>query len=148
MILIGGWGKKSKKIADAGLLKCKNCNNTVAFEVRELAKTASLFFVPVAKWSKKTYLVCPICEAGYELSENDTKKLLQEVASLPSNDVSTAIWNEIDSLFVKFMKENKNLEEWNNFAKETLSKNRKSDDVEYVLSCYNRDLADSLDKDK
>lgn len=146
MILIGGWGKKSKKIADAGLLKCKNCNNTASFEVRELANTASLFFVPVAKWNKKRYLVCPICEAGYELSEEDTKKLLQEIASLPSNDVSTEIWNKIDALFVRFMKENKNPEEWNNFAKEELSKSYKIDDVEYVLSCYGRDLVNSLDK--
>ena len=146
MILIGGWGKKSKKIADAGLLKCKNCNNTAAFEVRELASTASLFFVPVAKWNKKTYLVCPICEAGYELSEDDTKKLLQDVASLPSNDSAKEIWNKTDSLFVKFMKENGNIGEWNDFAKEELSKNHKSDDVEYVLSCYNRNLIESSDK--
>jgi len=145
-MIIGGWGKKSKKVADAGLLKCKNCNNTAAFEVRELANTASLYFIPVAKWNKKTYLVCPICEAGYELSEDDTKKLMQEIASLPSNDISTEIWNKIDSLFVGFMKENKNLEEWNDFVKGELSKTYKKDDTEYVLSCYNQSLVDSMDK--
>jgi len=145
-MIIGGWGKKSKKIADAGLLKCKNCNNTAAFEVRELANTASLYFIPVAKWNKKTYLVCPICEAGYELSEDDAKKLMQEIASLPSNDTSTEIWNKVDALFVGFMKENKNFEEWNDFAKNELSKHYKKDDAEYVLSCYNYNLLESIDK--
>jgi len=145
-MIIAGWGKKSKKIADAGLLKCRNCNNIAAFEVRELANTASLYFIPVAKWHRKTYLVCPICKTGYELSEEGTKNFLQEIASLPSNDKSIELWNKIDVLFVKFMKENKNLEEWNDFAKEELSKENKIDDVEYVLSCYNRNLVDSLDK--
>ncbi|HED38013.1 MAG TPA: zinc-ribbon domain-containing protein [Ignavibacteria bacterium] len=145
-MIIGGWGKKSKKVADAGLLRCKNCNNTAAFEIRELASTASLYFIPVAKWNKKTYLVCPICKAGYELPEDDVKKLMQEIVSLPSNDTSIEIWNKIDLLFVEFTKENKNLEEWNDFAKEELSKTYKKDDTKYVLSCYNKSLVDFIDK--
>ena len=145
-MLIGGWGKKSKKIADAGLLKCKNCNNTAVFDVRELANTASLYFVPIAKWNKKNYLVCSICGAGYELSEEDSVKLMQEIASLPSNNTSIEIWNRIDILFSGFIKEKKNLDGWNDFAKNELIKTQKRDDVEYVLSCYNRDLLESMNQ--
>jgi len=111
-----------------------------------MAHYASAFFIPIAKWNKKTYLVCPICEAGYKLSEDDTKKLLQDIASLPSSDISTELWNKIDVLFVKFMKENKNIEEWNDFAKKELSTKHKADDIEYVLSCYNQNLLDSTKK--
>jgi len=44
------------------------------------------------------------------------------------------------------MKENKKLEEWNDFAKEELFKAYKKDDAGYVLSCYNQNLTDSMDK--
>ena len=145
-MLIGGWGQKSKKIADAGLLTCKHCHNTSLFELRELSKALSLYFVPIAKWNKKTYLVCSICDMGYELSENDTRKLLQEVVTLPDNNTLSEIWNKMDLLFTKFMNENKNLEGWSDFVKGVLSKWHKADDITYVLSCYNQGLLDSLDK--
>ncbi len=144
MILIGGWGKKTKKIADAGLIKCKNCNNTAAFEIRELANTASAFFIPVAKWNKKNYLICPICTAGYELSDDDKNKLLQEVATLPNNEIATSIWNELDALFVDFMNEKKDLEEWNKTALEKLEQKYKRDDLEYVLASFNQNLLESV----
>ncbi len=145
-MIIGGWGKKSKKIADAGFFKCENCNNIATFEVHELANSISLYFIPVAKWSKKVYLVCSICQAGYELSESDTKKLLQETATLPDNITVAKIWNKMDSLFVKFTEGKKSLEGWDEFAIDELSKTYKEDDIEYILAHYNQGLIDSLDE--
>lgn len=153
-MIIGGWGEKSKKIADAGIIKCRNCKNNATFEVRDLVKSASLFFVPVAKWDKKTYLVCTICTAGYEISEEDKNKLLQDIASLPSNEISTQLWNKIDHVFIEFVKnaqtkgrslsEPSFFEDWINLGKEEMQKEGfKKDDVEYVLGVFTKSLLNS-----
>lgn len=154
-MIIGGWGEKSKKIADAGILKCRNCKHNTAFEVHDLTKNASLFFVPVAKWGKKTYLVCTICTAGFEISETDKNKLLQDIASLPSNEISMQLWNKIDRIFVGFAKnahaKGKNLsdpsffEDWLNFGQEEMNKEGfKNDDIKYVLGIFTKNLLDSV----
>ena len=102
MIIIG-WGKQSKKIADVGIMKCKNCNNYSAFEVRELASNIKLYFIPLVKWDKKTYLVCTTCDAGYELNEEGKKEILQETIKIPDNETSIEMFNKVDSLFVKYV---------------------------------------------
>lgn len=144
MIIIG-WGKQSKKIADAGIIKCKNCNNYSAFEVRGLASNIKLYFISVAKWNKKTYLVCTVCDAGYELNEKAKKEILQDVIKIPDNKTSIEIWNRIDSLFVEYTrrKKLKNLEGWDKYIKEKLIKeNYKEEDVNYILPIYAESLLD------
>ena len=146
MILLAGWGKKSKKVADAGLMMCANCNNMAIFEIRELANTASLFFVPVAKWNKQSYLVCSVCEAGFELSEDKLKEALQEAVTIPASATINEIWDKLAEIFISFMKQGKDLNEWPEFAKESLHQTYKKDDVNYVLARYNEDLARTMEK--
>lgn len=147
MLIIGGWGKKSEKVADAGINKCKNCNNRSLFEVRTLSNTVSAFFVPVAKWNKRYYLVCLTCEAGFEIPEESAKELLVHTASLPDNQTSLLIYNSIDKLFVEYIKSGQKLEKWNEHATTTLKNEGFSlDNILYILSSYNQSLIDSQNK--
>ncbi len=146
MIIIG-WGKQSKKIADAGIMKCKNCNNYSAFEVRELANNIKLYFIPIAKWGKKTYLVCTICDAGYELNEEGKKEILQETIKIPDNKTSIEIFNKVDSLFVKYAesKAMKDLKGWDREVKRELKgEGYREEDIDYILAIYAESLLDSI----
>jgi len=147
MIIIG-WGKKSKKIADAGIMKCGNCNNYSAFEIRELSSKVSLYFIPIAKWKKKTYLVCALCDAGYELSEKNKEKILQETVKIPDNKTSIELYNKIDSLFVDYAERRKlkakDMKDWDKFIEKELEKEGyKKEDTGYVLSVYAKSLLDN-----
>lgn len=149
MLLLFGWGKKSKKLADAGIMKCKNCNNYSTFEVRELAKNINVYFIPIAKWDKRTFLVCTICEAGYELTKEGREKILQEMMTIPDNKTSVEIFNKIDSLFVDYMKTKKEegFKDWDKHIKKELAKEGyKKDDIDYVLPIYAANLIDEPDK--
>ena len=144
-MLVAGWGKKSKKIADAGLYKCQNCKNTTTFEVVEISNYASAYFIKFAKWKKQFCLVCSICDATYELTEENKDKLLKFSVELPSNSEITDIWNDIDLLCVDYMKDNKDMEKWNEYVTHEMCKKRYKDfSVEYVLLHYNQNLLDSL----
>lgn len=146
MIIIG-WGKNSKKIADAGIMKCKNCNNYSAFEVRELTSNIKIYFIPIAKWGRKTYLVCTVCDAGYELNEENKKEILQETVKIPDNKTSIEIFNKADSLFVKYAegKTPKDLKEWDREVKKGLEEEGyKEEDIDYVLPIYAESLLDSI----
>ena len=115
-MIIAGWGKKSKKIADAGLYKCQNCKNTATFEIRQLTNYASAYFIKLAKWKKQFYLVCSVCNAGHKLTEEDKNELLELSVGLPSNSEITEIWKDIDLLFADYIKDGKDIEKWNEYA--------------------------------
>ncbi|MFW0862649.1 MAG: zinc-ribbon domain-containing protein [Candidatus Komeilibacteria bacterium] len=147
-MLIFGWGKKSKKIADVGLMTCRNCMNVAGAEVRELSNKASLYFVPVAKWNKKYYLVCPVCDAGFELDEKSMNELLASVANLPSNEVSIKIYNDVIDFF-----NNCNDDPANNLNKimtdlEQVLKDKgyKEDDMRYVVGFFVDSISSKFDK--
>lgn len=147
MLILFGWGKKSKKLADAGIMKCKNCNNYSAFEIRELAKNINLYFIPIAKWDKRTFLVCPICEAGYELTKEGREKILQEVIKIPDNKICIEIFNRIDSLSIDYFEKKKDPKKWDSYIKKELIKEgNKKDDIDYVLPVYAESLMDDSKK--
>jgi transcription elongation factor Elf1 len=70
MILVG-WGGKQKKLGETFLIACPNCNNDTVWQVIETSKRITLYFVPVAKWAKEYFLVCPVCSAGLQLRDRD-----------------------------------------------------------------------------
>lgn len=141
-MIIFGWGKKSKKIADIGLMRCKNCNNISGYELRELSRRASLYFISVAKWNKKYYLTCPICDAGYEIEESKKNMVLQETAMLPDNNTALNIWNDL----IKFINDNfsddKNSKEnILDFIENKLAeKGYKKDDIRYVIGVFYQEM--------
>lgn len=100
-MLIAGWGGKEKPVGFLGIEKCDNCKNYGFFNLFEISKKISLFFVPVANYSKKYYAVCEICKAGYELDDEGYKKMLAESTKIPDRDTIADIWNDIDARVLK-----------------------------------------------
>lgn len=82
MILVG-WGKKAKQLAFTGIEKCRNCKNWCRFDLYEMSRRVTLYFVPVAKWGKTYYVVCHTCQAGFEVGEPEAQELLRKSVGLP-----------------------------------------------------------------
>lgn len=85
MVFVGGWGRGSKVIGSGPYLKCNNCHNSNNYKIFETSRKATLYFIPVAKWDRQYWMVCPICNFGTELdSLEQAQKIVSETtASLP-----------------------------------------------------------------
>ncbi len=70
-MIIFGANDKDKTLGESGLYKCPNCNNQCQFNVTETAKNFHIFFITVARFDKKYYLTCSICNYGYELEKEE-----------------------------------------------------------------------------
>lgn len=143
-MLIFNWGKKSKKITDAGIMRCQNCHNMVGFELRELSNKAGLYFISMIKWNKKYFLACPICNAGFELTEESKNNILRETISLPDNKTSLKIWDNIVDSFNEFDGKPSELQNLlKSIEKKLIEKGYKKDDCIYVMNCFVDDLTES-----
>jgi len=100
-MIIFGWGKGAKKLADIGFNKCPNCKNYSWFYLCELSSKVKVYFVPVAKFNKKYYMVCSVCSAGLELTSKEKDEILRESVEFPSQELSIEIWNKLDDMFSK-----------------------------------------------
>jgi len=79
-VIIVGWGDKLKILGEAYLIPCSNCNNKVVWQVVETSKKVSLYFVPLAKWKKQYFLMCPVCNDAIKLKDKkEAQDLLLEV---------------------------------------------------------------------
>lgn len=94
-MIIFGWGKKAKEIAYLGIHKCSNCKNYCRFDLYELANRISLYFIPVAKWGKKSYRVCSTCETGFEVAQPEKTELLRVSINLPAAEDVAAVWDSL-----------------------------------------------------
>jgi len=136
MVLIWGWGNQYRKVADAGIMRCRNCRNYSTFEIRELAKNFKLYFIPVAKWGRRYYLVCNTCEAVYELENERLDQILSEISGIPDNETSLDIWNNIDILLTQMIKTN-NTEDWvEKIIPKLKARGYKEDEINHVLSVF------------
>jgi hypothetical protein len=63
-MIVFGWGQGAKVLGEGFLHTCANCGNTGRFHVVEQAAHVSLYFVPVAKFARKYFYICPICSCG------------------------------------------------------------------------------------
>jgi transcription elongation factor Elf1 len=85
-MIIFGWGNGAKRLGDGFLQTCENCHNTQQFVVAEMSRRASLYFITVAKWSKRYYYVCPVCAYGFEIP---TRELAQRILAAAFRDPTT-----------------------------------------------------------
>lgn len=77
MFLIFGWGNSDKALGEGCTLECPNCHNVRRWQVVQSSQKASLFFIPVAKWGSKYWMVCPVCSESVELlSEQQARQVL------------------------------------------------------------------------
>jgi hypothetical protein len=95
MFLLAGWGKNAQHVCNAGIHKCGNCKNWCVFEVVETSKKVTAFLVPIAKYSKQTFAVCPICDSGVELDASETREIIASLPTRPDSDSIEAIWGEL-----------------------------------------------------
>lgn len=75
-MLIFGWGGDVKDLGAGPVVNCPNCKNTTRWRVIRQQKKATLYFVPVAKWSARYFVLCPTCSHGVQL---ETREKAQEV---------------------------------------------------------------------
>ena len=80
MLLLLGFGNKDTKVLGRGNpIVCPNCNNERRWQVVEVKKKISLYFIPVATYARDYYYLCPVCRLGEELQGIDAaRKTLQE----------------------------------------------------------------------
>lgn len=91
-----GWGKDLKQIAYAGVEKCPNCKNFGHFSLCENSSYASLYFVTVAKWNKKYFLMCELCQKGCEIDAAGKDELLRMTIAIPPKEHVAEIWNRLE----------------------------------------------------
>jgi len=95
-MLIYGWGKDLKDVAYAGIEKCPQCKNWSHFYICEHSSHASLYFIRVAKWSKKWVYVCKVCSHGWEVEEGKKDELIRQTVYLPSQEQCLQMWTRYD----------------------------------------------------
>lgn len=102
-MIIAGWGKDAKDLAFAGIQKCGKCRNYAPIRLYEVSSRVTLYFIPVAKFNKKYYLVCPVCQAGAEVDQNEKDEILRNSNLGPTQDEALAIWNMLDAECAQFI---------------------------------------------
>ncbi|MGW1739260.1 zinc-ribbon domain-containing protein [Nocardia sp. NPDC001965] len=66
MFFIFGFGTKRQNRGPGGTRTCSRCHNTTQWlRVREF-KQFTVFFVPVARWQRRSLEVCGICGTAIE----------------------------------------------------------------------------------
>ena len=81
-MIIVGWGKKVKVLGEVRERACINCGNYCRWQVVQTYSYASLYFIPLGKLRRAYFLICPICQHGYQLTdESQARDLLAEAVS-------------------------------------------------------------------
>jgi hypothetical protein len=127
MPILAGWGGKRKLVGNYGIHKCSNCHNWQPMGIYELSRQATLYFIPVAKWDKKYYIICPICEAGVPVSVEELAPLLQACITVPDAETAIQIWGEMQNFSSAFLSKSpsiigaKEMEDWHKQITELMS---------------------------
>lgn len=140
--IIAGWGKDAKVIAYVGLIKCEHCRNYAHWYLYEIGKKVTLYFVPVAKWDKKWYIVCGVCEASAELNKAEKDEILQESAELPSAEDVMVIWDALTSALDRAVENGGDVAEAFDKALGRLENQHSESSIGYVYGVYMESLQD------
>jgi hypothetical protein len=75
-IFIGGWGDVKKRlVGTVGLHTCPVCHEVSRWDIFQIDKRATVYFMPVFKYSSRKVVVCSHCGNGAEVSELDIANL-------------------------------------------------------------------------
>lgn len=70
-MIIFGWGHtKSKYHGHLPKYYCDHCKNEEYWELHEISKWFTLFFIPIFPYERKYLFLCPICNYGVNLEYN------------------------------------------------------------------------------
>ena len=67
MFLLFGFGTKQKYVGPGQTRTCRHCSNTTQWERMRQFKQFSVFFVPIARWSRRQFEVCGICGTAVDV---------------------------------------------------------------------------------
>ena len=74
------WGHKSyqKVLGETSYpIDCQHCNNQGLWQILEVGKKFTLYFIPTFPYGRKYYLTCPTCGAGLKIEKQDLTNYLQ-----------------------------------------------------------------------
>ena len=73
MIFFGWGGGKAKDVGPAAPITCPNCRNATTFHYVTSTKWFRLYFVPIIPYSRKHFLLCPVCTRGMALTSETAR---------------------------------------------------------------------------
>ena len=139
-MIYASWGKKAKMIGYWGILKCSNCKNYSHHDIYEMGNNVKLYFLTVAKYNNKKFLVCPICDSGYELSDETYTQLISKLPSKFTREKTIEIWDKLNTEFVRFLSEIEENSSFEVFFDEIVSvlvdKYGNKENIEEIVSTY------------
>ncbi len=94
-IILFGWGHISKKKKSEKPIKiCEHCHLNYLYLTR-VTRWFTLFFIPIIPYKSNHYLLCPNCEFGYEIDEENVEGLIQQLesGSDQKSNKKYVIWN-------------------------------------------------------
>ena len=62
--LLFGYGTKQQALGAGDVRTCPRCHNTTQWTRMREFKQFTLFFVPVARWKRRVFEMCGICDAA------------------------------------------------------------------------------------
>ena len=77
-MIVFGWGSGTKRLGDGFFATCTNCHNTLQFVIVEASKKITVYWLPVVKWDRQYFCICPICSHGLQLP---SKELAQRIVA-------------------------------------------------------------------
>lgn len=111
--IIFGWPKRTKEYGPTVPDHCDNCDNSAYFFLFKERRWFSLFFIPLIPLGFATrYLLCSVCQAGYEIEKSEWKhlkgftkrtkayesgELSEETYRQEFDELCTELWGERDS---------------------------------------------------
>jgi hypothetical protein len=87
--MIFGNGRNIEQLVRSQNITCKNCNNTVPFILYQYKDNFKLFFISIFSYRTTYFLGCSICNAGWELDENDKEEFISINNERKSGDFSS-----------------------------------------------------------
>lgn len=71
MFILFGWGHtKNENFGKVLPRKCGNCKNEEYWSLFKISRWFTLFFIPVFPYQTKRFTICPVCQCGTEVNDN------------------------------------------------------------------------------
>lgn len=90
-----GWGKKHKELGYLGIHRCSVCNSFAHFTINEVADKIKIYFIPIAKYNTKRFLVCGRCNNGLQLNAEAVNSLIADSLKSFTPEKTHEMWKEI-----------------------------------------------------
>ncbi|MBP1987221.1 zinc-ribbon domain-containing protein [Halolamina salifodinae] len=90
-MIIFGRKVRDKDYGEAYPIHCPNCDNDVYYHAFKWRSWFHIFWIPLIPWTANREVVCPICNAGFEVSKSafkEAKELVDPTESYRRGNLS------------------------------------------------------------